>query len=387
MLFRNLKMFALTFTIVALFVGLSGCEKVTNVVDDAVIKPYTVDVGVIVSQTGKDADAYGLPMLRGFELALEEINSDMPGGLSIMFSPKDDLSSEEGAIAAVQELVDEGVPAIVGIAISDYLEDAFPIAQEAGVVAFSSVSSAAGLSSIGDYVFRAGLAVDKIIPPGVMLTQAKLGYTNVAVIYDEEDTYSVSVKDELQKAFDANSVTVVASEAFKTNDTDFTAQLTNIMNLDPQPDALFIAALSQEMTEIIKQTDTVGIPDTVHLIVPDLSNKEVQAAGTAAEGAITLTNWYSKSNIPGNQAFVQKYMDAHGIEAEPWAAQSYATLYILADAIMKAKTKDAAGIRDALSQTMDFPTILGNFSFDPNGEALYEPIILKVNGGVFEVYE
>lgn len=380
-------MFAFTLAIVALVVGLYGCEKVTKVVDDAVIKPYTVNVGVIVSQTGKDADAYGLPMQRGFELALEEINNDMPGGLSITFSSKDDLSSEEGAIAAVQELVDEGVPAIVGIAISDYLEDAFPIAQEAGVVAFSSVSSAAGLSSIGDYVFRAGLAVDKIIPPGVMLTQAKLGYTNVAVIYDEEDTYSVSVKDELQKAFDANGVTVVASEAFKTNDTDFTAQLTNIMNLDPQPGALFIAGLSQEMTEIIKQTDTVGIPDTVHLIVPDLSNKEVQAAGAAVEGAITLTNWYSKSNIPGNQEFVQKYMDAHGIEAEPWAAQSYATLYILADAIVKAETKDAAGIRDALEQTMDFPTLLGNFSFDPNGEALYDPIILKVNGGVFEVYE
>ncbi len=80
-------------------------------------------------------------------------------------------------------------------------------------------------------------------------------------------------------------------------------------------------------------------------------------------------------------------MDAHGIEAEPWAAQSYATLYILADAIVKAETKDAAGIRDALAQTMDFPTILGNFSFDPNGEALYDPIILRVNGGVFEVYE
>lgn len=59
------------------------------------------------------------------------------------------------------------MPAIVGTAISTQAKQAFPIAQENGVVAFSSVSTAAGLSSIGDYIFRAGLATDKMNPAGV----------------------------------------------------------------------------------------------------------------------------------------------------------------------------------------------------------------------------
>ncbi|MDE0013699.1 MAG: ABC transporter substrate-binding protein [Candidatus Poribacteria bacterium] len=342
-----------------------------------------IPIGLVVSLTGKDAEPYGLPMQRGFELAREEIN--MHSSVPLMFVPADDQSSEEGAIAAVQQLVDQGVPAIVGIAISDYLEDAFPIAQDSGVVAFSSVSTAAGLSSIGDYVFRTGLAVDIVNPSGVMITHEKLGYEKVALIYDAADTYSVSSNNEIKNALNESGVKVLVEETFQTGDTDVTEQLTNIMNMAPE--ALFISALSVELTQVVIQAGELGIPDTVQLIVPDLTAKEIQDAGDAAEGAITFTGWTSLSNIPGNQDFIQKYRAKYGIEPEPWAAQSYATLHILAAAIQKAQSADSAAIRDALAQTMDFPTILGDFSFDPNGEAVYNPIVLMVKDGELQLFE
>ena len=337
-------------------------------------------IGLVVSLTGKDAEPYGLPMKRGFELAQEEINA-LGIGPGLTFVPADDQSSEAGAIAAVQQLVDQGVPAIVGIAVSDYLEDAFPIAQDSGVVAFSSVSSAAGLSAIGDFVFRTGLAVDIVNPSGVMITHEKLGYEKVALIYDAADTYATSSNAELKKALEASGVEVLTEETLQTGDTDFTAQLTNIM--DMAPDALFISALSVEMTQVVIQAGDLGI----QLIVPDLTAKEIQDAGDAAEGAITFTGWTHLSNIPGNQDFIQKYRAKYGIDPEPWAAQSYATLRILAAAIAKAGSTDSAAIRDALAQTMNFPTILGNFSFDPNGEAVYDPIVLMVKDGELQLFE
>ena len=370
-------------------------ERVVHVVKDGKLRPLeavapemptapTIPIGMVVSLTGKDAEPYGLPMKRGFELAQKEINA-LGIGPSITFVPADDQSSEDGAIAAVQQLVDQGVPAIVGIAISDYLEDAFPIAQDSGVVAFSSVSTAAGLSSIGDFVFRTGLAVDIANPNGVMITHAKLGYEKVALIYDAADTYSVSSNDELKKALEASGVEILTEETIQTGDTDFTEQLTNIM--DMAPEALFISALSVEMTQVVIQAGDLGIPDTIQLIVPDLTPKEIQDAGDAAEGAIAFTGWTSLSNIPGNQAFIQKYQAEYGIAPEPWAAQSYATLYILAAAIANAGSADSAAIRDALAHTMDFPTILGNFSFDPNGEAVYDPIVLMVKDGELQLFE
>ena len=343
----------------------------------------TIPIGVIVSQTGKDAEPYGLPMERGFELARKEIN--MLSDANLTFITVDDMSTEAGAIAAVQQLVDQGVSVIVGVAVSDYLEDAFPIAQDSGVVAFSSVSSAAGLSSIGDFVFRTGLTTSVLNPNGVMVTHGKLGYEKVATIYDAADTYSTSSNEENRKALEASGVEILTEETFQTGDTDFTEQLTNIM--DMAPDALFISALSVEMTQIIVQAGAMGITDSVQLIVPDLSPKEIQEAGDAAEGAIAFTGWTSLSEIPGNQIFIQNYQAKYGIEAEPWAAQSYATLYILANAIAHAQSADSAAIRDALAQTMNFPTILGNFSFDPNGEAMYDPIVLIVEDGELQVFE
>ncbi len=379
---------AFVLAIVGWVVGLSGCERIASVVPDEETPQMTgeeLSIGVVLDLTGQYAEPYGLPMQRGFELARKEINNAQPGAASLTFITVDAQSTVEGTKNAVQQLVDEGVPAIVGVALSTYLKEAFPIAQENGVVAFSSVSAAAGLSGIGDFIFRAGLATDILIPSSVMATQQKLGYKKVAAIYDEKDVYATSSKDELVSALEANGVDVLTVETFQTGNTDFSTQLTNIMAMEP--DALFISALAQEMTEIIVQGRDIGIPDSVHFIVPDLTRDDVQKAGGAAEGVLTFTSWSNMSGAPGNQTFVENYRAAYGIEPQPWAAQSYATLYILAEAIANAQSTDSTAIRDALAQITDFPTILGNFSFDPNGEALYNSVVLIAKDGELQVFE
>lgn len=387
MITRKIATFAFICAIVGLAIGLSGCERMVPMMDDAeapstdAMPPMMAEgitIGVALGLTGDNAEPYGIPMQEGLELAREEINMTLPPGMSITFSTVDALSTVDGAKAAVQSLVDQGVPAIVGIGISTHLEQAFPIANDAGVIAFSPISSAAGLGSLGDYIFRTGLAVDILNPVGLEITQAKLGYTKVATIYDDADTYSKSSNAEIVKALEANGVEILTQETFQTTDTDFTTQLTNIMNLDPQPEALFISALSTQMVEVIKQGRAAGISDSVHFIVPDLTAKEVQAAGDAAEGAITISGWSAGSDAPGNQAFVQRYQAKYGSEPLPWAAQAYATLHILANAIVNAQSTDAAMIRDALAQTKDLDTILGKFSFDENGEAMYDRVTERV---------
>ena len=385
---RRSTRFAYVLAIAVLIVGLSACDQLVSILSDDEMPQMEggeIPIGVVVALTGQYADPYGLPMQRGFEMARDEINSVQLTDARLTFITIDDRSTTEGVVEAVRELVDRDVSAITGVAISTQLKEAFPIAQENGVVAFSSVSSAAGLSGIGDYIFRAGIATDILNPGGVKATHAKLGYKKVATIYDDIDVYSTSSNEELRSALEANGVEILTVETFQTGDTDFSAQLANIM--DMKPDALFISALAQEMTQIIIQGREMGIPSSVHFIVPDLSRDEVQKASDAAEDAITFTGWSSLSNTPGNQAFVQNYKARYNIAPEPWAAQSYATLYILADAIARAGATDSTAIRDALAQTMDFPTILGNFSFDPNGEAMYDPIVLLVKDGALQAFE
>ena len=345
----------------------------------------SLPIGVHVPLTGTWAEPYGLPMQRGFELARQEINAASLLDVPMSFVTVDDQSSVEGSKQAMQELVSQGVPAIVGIGISTHLIEAVPIAQDNGVVAFSSLSSAAGLSGIGDFIFRAPLAVDISIPSGIVATQEKLGYQTAALIYDAADVYSTSSNDEIQKALLANGVEILTVETFETGDTDFSEQLAVIWEMDP--DVLFISALAEEIIEIIIDGRAMGIPDSVEFIVPELSQDEVEKSGAAAEGVITFLSWSALSDTPGNQDFVVNYRLKYGIEPEPWAAQSYATLHILANAIATAGSTDATAIRDALAATKDFPTVLGNFSFDPNGEAMYDPVVLIVIDSELRIFE
>ena len=373
-----------------LVICLSGCDRIVSIIsDDEDTRRINEDVpiGVVVALTGKHAEPYGFAMQRGFELALEEINN--LGEVNLRFITVDDKSSAEGATEAARYLVNQGVSAIVGLAISTHLKEAAPVAQQNRVIAFSSVSSAAGLSAIGDFIFRTSLATNISIPSGLMATQQKLGYKKVALIYDEIDVYSINSNEVLKGALEANGVEILTVEAFQTGDIDFSRQLTNIVAT--KPDALFVSALSQEIALVIAQTSKVGVPDSIDIIVPDLTMNEVRKAGYAAEGAIGFIGWSTISDAPGNQSFVQNYRAKYdGIEPEPWAAQSYATLYVLANAIKTAQSKDATAIRDALAQTTDFPTILGRtgaFSFNSDGDALYDQIIMVVKDGELEFFE
>jgi branched-chain amino acid transport system substrate-binding protein len=84
---------------------------------------------------------------------------------------------------------------------------------------------------------------------------------------------------------------------------------------------------------------------------------------------------------------VENYNTKFGVEPNNYAARSYATLHILAEAIANAESTDAAAIRDALANIRDFDTILGQFSFDTNGDAVYAPKVLIVKDGKLIPFE
>ena len=382
--------FALVCMMATLVVGLSACDELVSILSTSDLPQMEgvqgeIAIGVVVPLTGTHAGPYGLSMKNGFDLALKEINSSQLGDASITFIERDNMSTIDGTETAFNELVAQDVPAILGVALSSRFKVAIPIAQQNEVIAFSSVSSQAGLSGLGDYVFRTGLATNILNPTGVRVSQAKLDYKKVAIIYDEDDAYSRSGYEQFGAVLAEVGADVVTTQTIQTGETNFSAQMAAIMASDAE--AVLISALSTEMVQIISQGREAGIPSSVRYIVPDLTANEVGKVGDAAEGAITFINWIETSGTPGNQAFIQNYRETYGIEPDPWAAQSYATLHILAAAISNAGSTESSAIRDALAQTMDFGTILGQFSFDPNGEALYDPIIAVVKDGQIVMFE
>ncbi|MYE90726.1 ABC transporter substrate-binding protein [Candidatus Poribacteria bacterium] len=387
---RRFTKFALVLTILALIAGLSACDQVQQLLLPATPQMEglrgEIAIGVVHPITGR----LGLdnpPLGQGFELAVTEINSSQLSDVKIKLIVEDGQSTPEGAVEAFNKLIhQDGVSAILGPATSMQAQAVFPIAQQNGVVAISPTSAARGLSAIGDSIFRIAPTTDVLIPSGIRITQEKLGYKKVATIYDEADLFSTDSEAVVKEALAANGIEILTTETFQTGETDFSAQLTRIK--DSSPDAIFISAPVIETPEILVQGRQLGIPtDVPFLITFTLASSQIEPAGDAAEGAITFTSWVSTADTPGNQAFVQNYRAAYGAEPDVWAAQSYATVYILAKAISDAQSADPNAIRDALANITDFNTILGKFSFNAVGDAVYEPIVLIVKDGEFQVFE
>ena len=373
----------------ALIVGLSACDQIQQLLLPAPPQMEglsgEISIGLVYPATGRLASV-GMEMRNGFELALKEVNNSQHGNTKLKFITEDDRSTVEGAVEAFNKLIhQDGVPVILGPATSSATETAFPIAQQNRVIAISSTAAARGLSAIGDFVFRTILTTDVLITSGIKITQARLAYQKVGIIYDETDLFSADGAAVMRESLTANGVEILTIETFQSGDTDFSEQLTRIK--DSNPDAIFVSALPPDKPEILMQARQLGIPDSVPFIINTLTTADVQAAGDAAEGTIAFTSWVNTADTPGNQAFTQNYRAKYGIEPNIWAAQSYASVYILAEAIADAQSIDTTAIRDALENITDMDTVLGRFSFDNVGDAVYDPVVLIVENGGFKVFE
>ena len=62
-------------------------------------------------------------------------------------------------------------------------------------------------------------------------------------------------------------------------------------------------------------------------------------------------------------------------------------LSIFSESDSDAQSTDSTAIRDALANITDFDTVLGKFSFNAIGDAVYDPVVLIVKDGELQVFE
>ena len=382
-----------------LIVALSACDTLISFLpdaDDEIVSHESpvpqllglsgeIQIGVVVSETGAFADSSGTPLIQGFELARKEINAGQIGDARITFITEDDQGTVEGAVAAFDKLIlQDKVSAILGPTHSRQARAVFPTSQENKVVALTVISTASGLSAIGDYNFRINLPNDVLYPSGVSATKERIGYQQVATIYDASDLYGLDSDARLQEALRDNGVKILSSQTFQTGDPDISKQFEVIAKLNP--DAVFVSALNAYVPQIIIQGRAL-VAESVPFIIPHITLTEVQTARAAAEGVVTFTGWSEHADTPNNAAFVEAYRSAYGSAPTIWAAQSYTAVYLLASAIADAQSTDSTAIRDAMATIENHDTILGNFSFDHNGDPVYDPLVLIVENGQLEIFE
>jgi branched-chain amino acid transport system substrate-binding protein len=349
-----------------------------------------VKVGAIEALSGPVAK-YGVPIRHGIELAVGEVNGKggVLGGRKIEMIFEDSAGQKDQALNAMKKLLArDRVVAVFGPTLSNEMFAAGPAAVERQIPAIGTSTTADGITDIGEWIFRTAMPEADVIPVTVATVKKHFGIKRVALMYSNDDAFTKSGFDVMKSAVEKNGLEIATIETFSVKDTDFSAQLTKIKGLNV--DAIGMSALAEAGAGAVLQARQLGIPPKVVIFGGNGFNspKVAEIAGTAAEGLMVGTPWFIGKKDPLNQQFVAAYKQKFGDEPDQFAAQSYDSLFILAEAIERAGGTDHKALHAALLKT-DHHGVLGPFRFTPHRDPASTEgvVVLAIKNGRFDTLE
>jgi branched-chain amino acid transport system substrate-binding protein len=341
-----------------------------------------VPIGAVLSLTGAAA-SYGESQQRGLELAAAQLAEK--GGVTYDLRIEDDQTDPRQGITLFDQFVSDGVSLIIGPTLSNAAVQADPIAQEAGVPVLGISNTAAGVTEIGDYIFRNSLTEQAVIPQTIATATEEFGLQDVVVMYSNDDAFTESGYEAFAAALEEQGVTVSETITFSKADTDFRALLTQAQQSDP--DALVVSALIEAAIPLVTQARELGI-DVPIIGGNGFNNPRLMAdAGQAAEGVVVGAAWNSASDNPENTAFLADFEAEYGTQPDQFAAQAYAGLMLVDQAVRATCAADRESLKQALGELENVPTVLGEFSIDENRDAVHPAVVQVVRDGTFAVLE
>lgn len=208
-----------------------------------------------------DSAIYGMAVVQGAELAVNEINAS-DSKIKFEFQKQDDEADGEKAVNAYNTMMDNGMQVLVGptttgasIAVADacYNDRTFMLTLSA-----SSTDVTAGKDNVFQVCFT---DPNQGVGAADYMAENFAG-AKVAIIYRNDDAYSQGIRDTFVKeATDKGAFEVVYQGTF-TNDTasDFSVQLAGAQNAGA--DLVFLPIYYQPASIIFSQAKAMGYAPT-----------------------------------------------------------------------------------------------------------------------------
>ena len=307
-------------------------------------------IGLLIDLTGGGSE-HGIPMRRGFEMAIEHINEEGVLGEPVVGLVADTELDAETAVAQAKDLVeDRGVHAIVGAwASSSTLAIVENVVAEAGIPMISPASSSPMLTTAmdNDFLFRTTLSD---LDQGPVLAKITLeqGFGNVGMIY-RDDVWGRGLADAFEGTWNGklNRVAVDPDQtafADALNESkgvalgeEFRAQALVVLAFQPQQEAIVREALDRGLFKHFIFGPTGRSLDLLRGIgLEDLAGMRGTSPGAAQD-------------TPSAVAWENAYRSAYGNPPPyPYVKQAYDATVALALAAQAAGSLDGSAIRDKL---------------------------------------
>lgn len=339
-----------------------------------------ITIGFIGPLSG-DAAGFGEPTANAMKLAQKEIND--AGGilnrpLKIIF--EDGKCNGKDAATAATKLTSVDKVNILMSACSGETIAVAPIAERENVILFSSGSGSPDITSAGDYVFR-NFPSDASSGAQLANYAIETNKSRVAVL-SEITAYGDALRRVLVSALLDQGGDVVIDEQFDEFESDFRSMLTKTKNAAPDA-IILISSNPPKFAEFLKQKKQMGI-DTP-LIANELINSPFifENVPELAEGIVFVEPAFNE-NAPAAKRLLELYTATYDYSkvAVPnvYLATAYDAIYILKEAIEGCGVQSDQ-IKECLYNVTDREGAAGVLSIDENGDALFEYVLKKIEGG------
>jgi branched-chain amino acid transport system substrate-binding protein len=348
-----------------------------------------IKVGALWNVTGS-MSSIDAPGLNGMQLAADEINA--AGGVlgqQIELVVIDGKGDQTAIANAASRLVDVDQVAVVGgINDSTFALAAGPIFQDAGIPFVIAGATLPDLpDQIGDTAFLVPFGDNIQGYAGAEFAYNDLGAKTAYVLYDTAYDYSVALQGFFVERWTqlAGAESILLTDTYKSGDKDFSAQLARLQALETSPDVLYIAAIPDDVGNLVQQIRGAGFMQPIvggdGWDTPLLT----EVGGEAAENTYFTTHVSLSNSAENVTKFVEAYTAKYGNAPEnAFAALGYDTMLLIADAITRAGAADSAAIKDALTATDGFSGVTGTIAYTDGSRVPNKSVtVIKVEGGTF----
>jgi branched-chain amino acid transport system substrate-binding protein len=342
----------------------------------AALAQETIKIGFPIPLSGPTA-VYGVPILKGAELAVADINAS--GGVlgrKLELLSRDSKASASEAVRLARELiVKNGVEFLAGTLTSAEAPAVSTIAKENHIVFVAPSAKSITLTDpehIHPYIFRAASNTTIEGQAGAAVMAKWKDVKTVATIAPDYAYGHDAIAAFVAKLKELRpDITIVDQQWPALGEANFAPFITAQMS--KHPDAVYCDEFAGDFVSFVKQATPLGYFTAIHNRMADggeVGSVDITSAlGSAFPAGIWSDTydpviWQGPNQPPAEVAFDQKVQKAMGNQyGSSWSIQGYVSIAAIAEGIRKAGTTDAAKVAAAM-QGMTYQTPLGPRTFN-----------------------
>jgi branched-chain amino acid transport system substrate-binding protein len=355
-------------------------------VQPALAQQGPVKLAGLVELSGTGATS-GTNFDNGVKLAVKEINA--AGGIMgrrIEYTSGDTQSNPQIAKALAQKAIDDGAYVVLGPVFSGSIMVSMAETRKSEIPNFTG-GEAAGITQQGNpYIFRTSFTQTTAMPKVARYIANDLKAKTVALIWVNND-FGKGGRDTMTKELDKFGVKVVADISTDPGQVDFSGPV--LRAKQSNADALFVYSNEEESARALRELRKQGYDKPIVGETTLTSQKVIELAGDAANGAVAHVGLTADAPQPAIKAFDEKFQKEYRNKGDHNALKGYSSVYfvkVLTERMGKFDSKAfAAAMKGAKFTVAENPGVLLDVSFDQNGDLDRESFMTRVVNGKQQV--